>query len=346
VARAHALFREWARRQPTVALPWRAMAGVYAHEDKPDSALAALRLADSLEPNSPISRHFHVSILSTLERYPEMEQLLRAEIEAAPAIYRSSAKWDLAVTLRKMGRLEEALPLAHEYRMGIRERLLPGAAPYNALLEGQILFELERYRAAAALFDSIGVGQQGNIDPSLRSRDRVWAWVHEADALAQLGDTVRLRFLADSMEVLGRNVAHARDRYLHAHVRGLVARVRGRDAEAADWFRRAIVSPVLGFTRSNYELGGVYLRTHRPADAVGILRPALYAGTDGSGLYVTMTDLEARFAEAFDSAGQADSALIYYRKVIRAWERADRQFWPRRDSIVAATQRLEGAMRR
>jgi DNA-binding SARP family transcriptional activator/Tfp pilus assembly protein PilF len=345
VGRAHAVFREWIRRQPTVPLAWRTMAGVYAYENQLDSAFAALRLADSLEPNSPMSRRSLISILSRLERYSEMEQLLRAEMQGSPATYGWQVKWDLAVTLRKMGRLREALPLAHEYRMGIRERLLPGAAPYNALLEGQVLFELGRYRAAAALFDSIGVGQQGDFDASLRARDRIWAWVHEADALAQLGDTARLRFLADSMEILGRGVAHARDRQLHAHVRGLLARVRGRDAEAADWFRRAIVSPVIGFTRSNYELAGVYLRTNQAADAVRILRSATYAGTDGSGLYVTQTDLEARLAEAFDSAAQADSALLYYRKVLRAWERADRQFWPRRDSIVIATKRLEAAGR-
>jgi tetratricopeptide (TPR) repeat protein len=339
-ARQGAIVREWVRRQPAAAEAWRMMAGMYVQEHQPDSALTALRIADSLEPTNPFNRRYLISIRSTAEAYPEVEQLLRTEVEAAPVIYRSQAKWDLSVILRQMGRLQEALPLAHQYRIEIKERLLPGAAPYNALLEGQILFEKGEYRAAAALFDSIAVGQGGSIDPSLRSRDRIWAWVHEADALAELGDTTRLRFLADSMEIMGRGVAQARDQKLHAHVRGLLARMQGRDGEAADWFRRAIVSPVLGFTRSNYELAGVYLRTHRPAEAAGTLQSAIRGGTVGGNLYITRTELEARLAEAFDSAGQADSALLYYRKVLRAWERADRQFWPRRDSIALATERL------
>jgi tetratricopeptide (TPR) repeat protein len=341
--RMRALIREWIGRQPTAAQAWRRMAEVHAAEHRPDSAFMALRIADSLEPTNPVNRRYLVSVRGNQGAYAEVERLLRTEMEAAPFSYRNQAMWDLSVMLRQMGRLREALPLAHQSRIEIKERLLPGAASYNALLEGQILFEQRQYQAAAALFDSIAIGQQGGIDPSLRARDRIWAWVHEADALAQIGDTTRLRFLADSMEILGRSVAHARDRNLHAHVRGLLARMGGRDAEATDWFRRAIVSPVIGFTRSNYELGGAYLRTHRLADAIGTLRSAVRGGTVGSNLYITRTELEARLAEAFDSAGQADSALLYYRKVILAWDRADRQFWPKRDSILVAVRRLESA---
>lgn len=73
---------------------------------------------------------------------------------------------------------------------------------------------------------------------------------------------------------------------------------------------------------------------------------AIRAGIVGPNLYTTRTDLEARLAEAFDSAGHADSALVYYRRVIQVWEHADRQFWPRRDSIRMATRRLEAPVRR
>jgi tetratricopeptide (TPR) repeat protein len=339
-AQARAIVREWIRRQPSSGQAWRILAHVYVSEFRMDSALAALRTADSLEPSNPANRRYLISIRSGNGEYEEAERLLRTEAEAAQLIYRPQARWDLAVILRQMGRLREALPLAHDYRLGIKERLLPGAAPYHALLEAQILFEMGQHRAAAALFDSIAVGQQG-VEPSFRARDRIWAWVHHADAVAALSDTARLRFLADTMEVLGRGVAQARDQRLHAHVRGLLARVAGRNAEAADWFRQAIVSPTIGFTRSNYELGGVYLRLGRPADAVAILRPAIRGGTVGPMLYVTRTDLEARIAEAFEAAGQADSALVYYRKVLRAWEGADPEFAARRDSIMTAVRRLE-----
>lgn len=340
-AEAFATIREWVRRQPSIAQPWLGMAGVYSMENQPDSAMRALRIADSLDPRSPAVRRFLIPILANLEDYPEVERLLRSELGATTEAFHGQTVWDLAVILRQMGRLKEALPLARRFRMGIQERLLPGAAPYNALLEGQVRFEQEDYRGAAALFDSIAVGERIESELSLRSRDRIWAWVHEADAVAKLGDTTRLRFLADSMEILGRGVAHARDRVLHAHVRGLLASIKGRDEEAAKWFRMAIVSPVIGFTRSNYELAGAYLRTHRPTAAVAILRSATRGGTDGSTLYITRTDLEARLAQAFDSAGQADSAVFYYRRVLRTWERADDQFRPRRDSIELAMRRLE-----
>ena len=346
VALSRAIIREWVRRQPAAAAAWRAMAHVYAGENQESSALTALRIADSLEPTNPMNRRNLISVRSYLGQFAEAERLLRSGMEAGPLLQRRQAQWDLAVVLRQMGRLREAQMLAHEYRLGIWERLLPGAAPYSALLEAQILFERGDHRAAAALFDSIAVGQQGGLDLPGQYRDRIWAWAHEADALAQLGDTARLTILADSMEALGRSVGQVRERKLPAHVRGLLARVLGRNDEAVDWFQRSMVSPVVGLTRGNYELAGIFLRTGRPVEAIRILGPAIRAGTVGPNLYITRTELEARLAEAFDSAGQADSALLYYGKVIRAWERADRQFWPRRDSILMAAKRLEAAVRR
>jgi tetratricopeptide (TPR) repeat protein len=319
------------------------MAALYRQEHRRDSVQIALGIADSLEPGNHTNRRLLISIHSANGEYSEAERLLRSEMEAGPLDYRRQAHWDLAVVLRQMGRLQEARKLAHDYRLSIKERLLPGAAPYNALLEGQVLFELGEYRAAAMLFDSIAVGQQVGFDSTGQNRDRIWAWVHEGDALAQAGDTGRLRLLADSMEVAGRGVGQARERNLHAHVRGLLARIRGRDDEALNWFRRAMVSPVMGLTRTNYELAGIYLRNDRPVEAIRILRPATRAGTVGPALYITHTDLEARLAEAFDSAGQADSALHYYRKVLQAWDHADPEFSARRQSVERAMLRLQGA---
>jgi tetratricopeptide (TPR) repeat protein len=338
-----ALAHEFVRRHPTEAQAWRVLASLHAQEYKPDSAIAALQVADSLEPTNPWNRRYLISVRAVAEQYDEAERLLRTEVEAAPLGYRVQARWDLAVVLRQTGRLREALSLARSYRAAIRERYPPGSAPYNALHEGQILFELGQYAAAAALFDSIARGQATEADPSLRARDQGWAWVHEADARAALGDTARLRFLADTMEILGRSVAHARDRRLHAHVRGLLARVQGHDEEAVRWFRAAIVSPVLGFTRSNYEEAGALMRLGRPAEAIGPLRSALHGGTDGSTLYITRTELQARMAQAFDAAGETDSARYYYGKVLRLWEHADPQFAARRDTMRIALERIGGS---
>lgn len=338
--------RDWVHRQPGSSQAWLGLATMYSRDKQLDSSLAALRISDSLHPYGANYRRQQVAMRSGAEDYAGAEQLLRSEVESGPTISQADAKWDLAVTLRQMGRLREALRLAHDYRMHIRERLLPGAAPYNALLEAQIHFELGQPRVAAAMFDSIAVGQEGDFTESLRSRDRIWAWVHEADALAELGDTSRLRLLADSMEILGRKVAHARDQVLHAHVRGLLARLQGRDEAAAVWFRRAIVSPVFGFTRSNYELAGACLRTHRPAEAIATLRSALHGSFIDSNLYITRPELQIRIAEAFDSAGQADSARYYRRRVLQAWEHAEPPISARRDSIALAVRELDPSSRR
>lgn len=341
VDRCRALAREWVRRQPRAAQAWLALSAIYAYENQARLAVNAIRVADSLQPSNPANRHYMVSVRTTLGDYEEAERLLRAEMEIAPGRERDQSKWDLAVTLRQMGRYEEAAQLAREYRLSIRERSLPGGAPYNALQQGQVLFELGRYRESAALFDSIAVGQQGGLDPVLRYKDRIWAWVHEADARARLGDTVRLRVLADSMEVLGRSVIQALQKNLHNHVRGLLALQRGRDAEAEEWFKRSIISPVAGFTRSNHELARIYLRTGRPNDAIAILRPATHGGMMGANLYITMTELQRDLAEAFEAAGQRDSALVYYRKVLKAWARGDNRLAPTRDSLARRVALLD-----
>ncbi|HSB53930.1 MAG TPA: BTAD domain-containing putative transcriptional regulator [Gemmatimonadales bacterium] len=333
--------RQWVRRQPSNPQPWRGLASVYVAEHQMGPALTALRIADSLDPSNPFNWRFLVSVRAAADDYPEAVRLLRAEVETAPVYFRPQARWDLAVCLRQMGRLDEALQMARQFRSEVQERALPGAAPYNALLEGQVLFELGRYRESAALFDSIAMGQDSTLDPALQAKDRVWAWVHEADALAQLGDTARLRFLADSMEVLGGIVAQARDVHLHQHVRGLLARLEGRPDEAMEWFRRAIVSPVAGFTRSNHELGQLYLKAGRPKAAIGIVRPASHGGTVGSNLYITRTELLLQLARAFEQAGASDSAKYYYQTTARIWNQADARFRPRLDSIEVALARLE-----
>ena len=83
---------------------------------------------------------------------------------------------------------------------------------------------------------------------------------------------------------------------------------RRRDEEAVREFQAAIHSPNIGFTRVNYELARALLRLGRPADAVDTLQSSLRGEIDASNLYITRTDLHELLAEAFDRAGQRDSA--------------------------------------
>jgi hypothetical protein len=69
----------------------------------------------------------------------------------------------------------------------------------------------------------------------------------------------------------------------------------------------------------------------------------LHGDIDGSNLYMTRTDLHELLAQAFDRAGQRDSAAVHYRAVLRAWERADAPFRARRDSAHAWLSRQASA---
>jgi hypothetical protein len=68
------------------------------------------------------------------------------------------------------------------------------------------------------------------------------------------------------------------------------------------------------------------LALNRADEAIAVLRPALRGGVDGSNTYVTHTVLHEALAQAFEQAGQRDSAVAHYRMVEAAWRNADPQF--------------------
>jgi len=103
-----------------------------------------------------------------------------------------------------------------------------------------------------------------------------------------------------------------------------------RDEDAVREFHAAIHSPNLGFTRVNYELARALLRLGRPTEAVATLQSSLRGEIDESNLYITRTDLHELLAQAFDGAGQRDSAAFHYRAVVAAWRNADPLYHARR----------------
>jgi Flp pilus assembly protein TadD len=145
-------------------------------------------------------------------------------------------------------------------------------------------------------------------------------------ALAAAGDTAGVRRLADSAEAIGKRSNWGRDPRLHHFLRGLLLQRQGHHAEAVETFRRAVFSPTDGYTRINLEMARSLMALGRGAEAVAILQPALRGGVDGSNTYVTHTELHEALAQAFERAGQADSARVHYRAVEAAWRRADPQF--------------------
>jgi hypothetical protein len=101
---------------------------------------------------------------------------------------------------------------------------------------------------------------------------------------------------------------------------------QGRHAEAVDAFQRSLFSLTDGYTRINLMMARRLLELHRPAEAIAVLRPAIRGGVDGSNTYTSRTELHEALAEAFEQAGQRDSATAHWKAVECAWRRADPQF--------------------
>jgi DNA-binding SARP family transcriptional activator len=332
--------RLWTQLQPGSAQAWRYYANVFAQLGQADSSLAALHVADSLGSDGFQSAHTLMAIHLFTGAYGEAEQIMRVELQSGPPKTRLEAGWQLANVLRQEGRYTEALDLARRYRRELAEPTPAGSAPTSAYLEAQVLFDRGQYQASAALFDSIAKSASGYEDPSALARNRVWAWTHMADALASMGDTIQLSALADSVRTIAEASGYARDARLHYHIRGLLLASRGFSFEAAQAFEKAMTSPSDGFSRTNYELAGTWLRLKRPKDAIPTLQAAIRGSFEGGNLYVTRTDLQERLAEAWDAAGGRDSAAVHYRQVVQAWEKADSLLIPRRAAAARALTRL------
>jgi tetratricopeptide (TPR) repeat protein len=244
-----------------------------------------------------------------------------------------------AISMRQQGRLRAALSDAKALRASDDES---GAGPTvafdGAAVEALVLFEMGHAREAAARFDSIAT-RSAPVGAALQARaarHQAWMLTHAATALAAGGDTSRLPALADSIERLGARSFYGRDRLLHHHVRGLLLEARGQLGLAAAEFRRAIFSPTLGYTRSNYELARCLLSLGRPEEAVPVLEAALRGPLDASNMYVTRTELQDLLARVFDAAGEIDSARVYYRRVAAAWRGGDPPFDARARAAAAA----------
>ena len=330
--------RRWTRLQPRSPRGWQTLSDVLEQGGQPTEALAAQRTYASLgmTPDGGLTllalHHLRAG------RYDEAERILRQLAQSGDSLIQADGVWYTAISLRQRGRLADALAEARRFR-----RAAPDAGPFarapmwNASMEAQVLFELGQYPKAAALFDSIARIPGFDL-PAVRARNGAWTLTHVATTRAAAGDTSRLGWLADTIESLGAATGRGRDRRLHHHVRGLLWLARGRPSEAVTAFERAIYSPTLGYTRTNYELARLYLRLDRPRDAVAILQPAFRGSLEASNLYVTRTELHELLAQAHERAGTRDSAATHYAAVVDAWRDAEPQFKVR---WAAARDRLE-----
>ena len=180
-------------------------------------------------------------------------------------------------------------------------------------MQGVALESMGRLRDAAILYDSAASWEFANDFPSSIARRRTWVLTHVASALAAGGDTARLPRLADSLRLLGERSGFGRDRLLHHHVRGLLHLARGQDSLAIEELKAAIYSITGGYTRTNLELGKVYLRRNQPREAIAILEPALRGSLEASNLYAPRREIHTLLAQAYIAIGDGDKAAEHRR---------------------------------
>ena len=261
--------------------------------------------------------------LIRIRDYPAAEQMLQLQTGQTGGLRRADAYWGLALSLREQGRLDRALEVARNIRNYPDLKRKPGGPHSSSVLEAQIQLERGHAAAAAALFDTVAWLP---LIQSTTPPPRMWPLAQAYAARIAGDDTARAEQLIDSIRTLGATTGSARDERFFHHLRGLLEAKRGRDAAAIEEFRAAVYSLTGGYTRTNYELGSAYLRSHRPREALAVLTPAIHANIDGSALYLSRTELHELMAKAFDDAGAADSAAAHYALVARVWSAGDPPF--------------------
>lgn len=342
--------REWVRLQPQSRRAWWQLMDMLDRKGRADSALVAEQTVERLAPTSASDPMPRVRIALRSGRFGLANQILTEQARTGNQTRRGEALWWLVISLRNQGRLHEALTAA---RSMVRDDATepPGFTtprPLDAVSVAQVLFEMGRYRESAALFDSIGKYDWRDspdfpeVAPGLVARHRIWMLTHVATALAAAGDTGQLPWIIDSLTAWKTRSGFWRDHVMDHYARGLLLSARGLPADASAEFERALIDPVTGFSRVNLELARILLARGQPRKAIPVLRAPLAGPIESTSYYTTLTELHAMLGDAFDRAGEADSALAHYDFTLAAWAHADSQFRPR----VLSIQRRVAALRR
>jgi DNA-binding SARP family transcriptional activator/tetratricopeptide (TPR) repeat protein len=277
-------------------------------------------------------------------RLEELDRELISDLLSPSVEAKHDARWLLLLSLRDQGRLREARALALEHRIPGSTRRVQDVAP-EQVLSATLLQWMGRPDSAARLLH--GVAQRflaSTQAPGTRARNATWHLTLAGTAYLAAGDTAVVRRLADSIEVIGRGSTFGRDPLLHHYLRGILLQRAGRHAEAVDQLRRAVYSLTDGYTQTNLALARSLLALRRSGEAIAVLRPAIRGGVDGSNTYTSRTELHEVMAEAFEQAGNRDSAVAHYRVVEQAWRHADPEFAERYRRARAAAERVGPAL--
>ena len=328
--------------------PWFALSRTLGREEQYDSAMAAERNAERFAGNGFDYVIPRVLIAVRSGQFAAADEMLAQRLQYGNPALRGDALWWSVISLRGQGRLRDALAAARQMVQTTKDQPPALSTPQSidAVAVAQVLFELGRYRESAALFDTVANYEwRSSPDfprqaPGLAARHRIWMTTHVATALAAAGDTARLTVIADSLEAWAPRSGYFRDRVLFHYVRGLLWSARGQLGDAEREYRAALVTPIDGYSRVNLELGKTLLAENRPREAIPILEAPLHGTIESSNYYLTYTQLHAMVGLAFDRAGEADSAIAHYQRVLSAWRGADPELRPQLDSIARRVRAL------
>ncbi len=253
---------------------------------QPDANLRALYARMQL-----LLRRFDVadSILITLERDPD--RLARIVGYDVRALY-----W------RELGDWARANASLDQWEREGADRYVANMMRGNSLSRLGLYAQAEKpYRDLLATLPREPIGEW--------SRMSSWITANMADAIAPGGDTVKLKQLADSVELFSRRSYYTRDAHLPYHIRGLVA-VRGnRLTEARDLFQRARWG-AHGWTRTNAELARVLDKLGDRDGAEQVRRDALGSNLDAMGRYEPRTTFLRELGESDPAAAAAIRAGV------------------------------------
>ena len=315
--------RRWISFRPHDFQPWGTLADYLISLDRLAEADSAWSRA--IELGQPRGVDFERRIVSDLreDRPAHADSTCKAALPTSDARRFQSLGWYCAIGLRMQGRYREALELVRDGRVPGSQRIRRSVRG-DALMLAVLQMETGDARSASYEFQRVAALEAaGGAPEPLRARRRVWNLTLAATAAVEGGDTSRAIGFIDSVEAIGRRSMYARDPLLHHFIRGVVFARAHRDALAERELRASIWSPTNGYTRANYELGLCLLRLHRASEGIPVVRAALHGGIEGSGLYVTRTEMHELLARLFDAAGARDSAAVHYAVVARAWRSAD-----------------------